>query len=411
MSASFSAATDRLFAAIARSDVAEVNRALADGADVNANGPSGGETPLMRLRLCRDPTPMLRLMLQAGADPARRDLAGRSALHHLILCSDPAGVEAALAQGLDPQLRDCYGDRAFETGLYSAEPAVFARLLQAMEPLDEDDRTRLFFRHIQRGESDAALTVIARGIRLAPLTPGAFPPLYLAARAGDLRVLSALLKAGAPVDGVFGAGESALIAASRHGWPAIVAELLRQGAEPDHVDAAGQTALHVAAASRSAPPDRLAGVVRLLLASGTDALRRDREGYWPRALARACGNHGLLDLLPALDFEPAPDPSARNVESVELSNDGRLRLRWFPNDLLRPFVVEEHVQRDEWYPHRQETNDSAGAAARWLGLHGPAWFAPLIECVPSGEALSLDAVRAAAAAEAVTLRVQAFRPR
>jgi len=169
MSDSPPTATDRLFAAIARSDLAETRKALADGADVNAGGPSGGETPLMRLRFCREPGPMLNLLLQAGADPARTDLAGRSALHHLVHCPDPAGVEAALARGVDPELRDCDGYRAFESALYSAGPAVLARLLQAMAPLGDDDRTRLLFRHLHRGESDAALDVIAEGVRLAPL--------------------------------------------------------------------------------------------------------------------------------------------------------------------------------------------------------------------------------------------------
>lgn len=386
-------ATDQLFAAIVRSDAAGVRQALGQGADVNANGPSGGETPLMQLRLCRDPAPILRLLLKAGADPARIDLAGRTALHHLTLCRDPAGIEAALAAGVDPEHRDRFGDRAFEFGLNLAEPAVFDRLLQAMAPLGQEDRSRLFLRRLLRGDSEGALALVGEGISLEPLSAGAFPPLYLAAREGEVRVVRALLDAGARIDALFGARETALTVAARSGRGQAVAELLGRGADPDHADAAGQCPLHAAAGSHLAPQPRLGEVVGLLLAVSADPLRRDHRGYWPRALARARGNDELVALLPALAPEPPIDPSAARVAVVELARVGGQRLRWYPNDLVQPFALEEHVQRDEW-------------AGRWLDpaglagtLHGSplqdalAWFVPLLDRQCDGHSISVQEVR------------------
>lgn len=100
--------TDDLFAAVSRSDLPAARAALTAGADPNARGPSGGETPLMRVRLCHDPQPMLTLLLHHGGDPAVTDLAGRSTLHHLTGRNDPALVEPLLARGVDPQTRDLY---------------------------------------------------------------------------------------------------------------------------------------------------------------------------------------------------------------------------------------------------------------------------------------------------------------
>lgn len=404
-----SSANERLFAAIARADIDAARAAVADGADVNANGPSGGETPLMRLRLCRDPLPLLALLLAAGADPKRTDLAGRTALHHLALGSILPGVDAVLRLGADPHQRDRDGLRALDVCLHQATGAVLERLLQAMQPLDRDDRTRLFRRHLQRGETEAALTQIAAGIELAPKDRGVPSPLHLAARAGSIEVVRALLDAGAAVDPLCGADETPLMLAAQHGHAGVVRLLLARGADAARCDRAGASALHRAAGSRLAVPARLAEAIGALLEAGVDPLQRDAQGYWPRALARACGNHELLDLLPGLALEPALDESARHIESVQLATSGDQRLRWLLHDMLRPFALEERIQRDEWNGRSLDTGSLAREAAGWQRLPELAWFLPLLDRMRQGEALTLATVRAAAEAAGASLDLKSFR--
>lgn len=386
-------ATDRLFAAIRSADLAAARQALADGADVNASGPSGGETPLMQIRLCRDPLPMLGLLLVAGADPARLDLAGRSALHHLALCPDPACVDAALVRGVDPHLRDVFGQRALDFCLQLASAAVIKRLVDAMQPLDRDDRSRLFNRLVQRGETDAALALLDDGIQLGPLTRGACPPLHMAARKGDVRLVAALLDAGAVLDEEFGAGETALTTAALHGHADVVAELLARGADAMHRDRSGASSLHLAAGSRLASQPRLLAVIHHLLAAGADPQLRNEQGYWPRALARARGNAGLLGVLPEMPGEPPLDPSAGIVASVQLAKSGSHRLLWRPNDVLLPFSFDEHVQRDEWHGRWLDAQGLRDERIAWMQLPELAWFAPLLDAMCAGETPTLDTVR------------------
>ncbi len=388
-----SSPTDQLFWAVSRSDVEAVRSALAAGADANARGPSGGETPLMQLRLCSEPQAILQLLLRAGADPAITDMAGRTALHHVALCPDPGSIEAVLARGVNAHHRDSFGQRALDFCLHAASAPVIDRLIDAMAPLDRDDRSRLFIRYLQRGESDAALAMLAEGIQLGPLTPAGYPPLHLAARKGDLRLTAALLDAGAKLEEEFGAGETALTAAAQHGHAEVVAALLARGANAMHRDRSGASSLHLAAGSRLALQRQLLAVIHHLLAAGADPLLRDDSGYWPRARARARGNTGLLSALAEMPGEPPLDPSAARVATVQLANNGSHRLLWRPNDVLMPFSLDEHVQRDEWHGRWLDAQGLAQEASAWMQEPELAWFAPLLEAMCAGEMPTLDKVR------------------
>jgi hypothetical protein len=298
-----------------------------------------------------------------------------------------------LARGVVPQLRDVFGDRAFDFCLQMASAPVIERLVRAMQPLDRDDRSRLFNRHVQRGETDAALALVNAGISLAPLSHGAYPPLYLAARKGDVAVLEALLDTGADLEETFGAGETALTTAAQYGRAEAVAELLARGADAMHRDRAGASALHLAAGSRLARQPRLLVVVHHLLGAGVDSLQRDQPGYWPRALARARGNAGLLEALAEMPGEPPVDPSAVGVASVQLAGNEEHRLLWRPNDVVLPFSFDEHVQRDEWHGCWLNAQGLAQEPRTWVQLPELAWFEPLLEAMCAGEMPTLDRVR------------------
>jgi hypothetical protein len=67
----FSDADERLFKAARHGDVAGIERALAEGADVNAQAPIDRKTALLRA-VAFAQTDAVRALLKAGADPERR---------------------------------------------------------------------------------------------------------------------------------------------------------------------------------------------------------------------------------------------------------------------------------------------------------------------------------------------------
>ena len=389
-------ATEDLFAAIVRADVGGVVAALAGGADVNARGPSGGETPLMQVRLCRHASQVLPLLLRAGADPHVQDLAGRTALHHLTLCNDPAGVDAALRAGVDPEHRDNFGDRALDFALYSAPQASLERLLDAMAPLQAEDLTRLFIMAVQRDDEALALRWLLAGARVSAPTPQGYPPLYWAAERGNARVVDALIERGADVHARCGASETALHASARFGRTATVRRLIAAGVDVNCRNAMGETPLHVVAGRPALPARATASVVDALLEAGADPFLLDHYGYSPRARARQRGHVAALDLLPPAPREAATGPALATLHFVELAATQGARLRWYPNDVVYPFAIEEHIQRDEWGQRTYRAAELLELDDKYRAGLALGWLAPLLRPAAAGEPLDAAALLRAA---------------
>lgn len=99
--------------------------------------------------------------------------------------------------------------------------------------------------------------------------------LMRAARAGDLRAVEGLLRAGAAVDQRNGNGGTALMYAAVGNHPRVVDLLLRHGADVDARGANGWGALMIACAKG------YVSVVRRLLAAGADVNAPDIYGWTP----------------------------------------------------------------------------------------------------------------------------------
>lgn len=110
-----------------------IARLLALGADPRAEATDGFPPLFQAIDAPRpDRHAVLRLLLEAGADPAQRGLNDGTALHHAVSRRDPESVRILLAHGADPTLRTRIDD--FSTPIEEAEStglAEIATLLRA----------------------------------------------------------------------------------------------------------------------------------------------------------------------------------------------------------------------------------------------------------------------------------------
>ena len=119
--------------------------------------------------------------------------------------------------------------------------------------------------------------------------------LDVAAYAGKLNAVEALVKDGADVNAHTAVGYTPLHLAALKGHVDIVDFLLKHGAEIDSIAADGETALHFAAMAGNEE------VAQHLLDEGADRSIRDFQGRTPYNLALARGNDALAKLIQPRD--------------------------------------------------------------------------------------------------------------
>ncbi|MFC5496877.1 ankyrin repeat domain-containing protein [Caenimonas terrae] len=288
---------------------------LGGGADPNRRD-AAGRAPIHQARSAA----MARLLVQAGADPNALDARGRSAVALAVERGDLAAVDALLAVGarLDTPLKD--------TDLLAI--AIDARQPQLVRPLLERGfdvratRSRAIWKLLEGGDEDTAVLLVQRGAD--PNARGNYgePLLVRALFRQRYALAQALVEAGANLkladapDCARGAGfgcVSIQLARLASFNPPLLATLVARGLDLNTVDAAGHTALSSliteqtftvraagsdpqAAAGAIAPPDNVARA-GALLRRGADPNIQDR-GATPLMLAIAiAGRAGFVDLL------------------------------------------------------------------------------------------------------------------
>ncbi|MEK8086074.1 ankyrin repeat domain-containing protein [Aquabacterium sp. A3] len=197
----------------------------------------------------------------------------RAAFPAALLCLTLSGWSApAVSQVLPPWRVDTMASRDVNDWLEFAQPAL---------PSSSD-----------RPVDDAEFAAVAKGgpwtpSDWAPLT-GEVPALMALARQGDWAgLLQGLARTDAPVNERDRDGATLLTLAARQGQLSVVSELLRRGAQPDQQGLYGLSPLGAAA---------LGGhelVVQALLRAGADPLRWSGAGQAPLHLA-ARGGHARV---------------------------------------------------------------------------------------------------------------------
>jgi hypothetical protein len=305
-----------LMAAALRDDEEMVRLLVEARADPNVRN-SRGETALL-LAAGRVPG-IVRRLLAARADPNARDHEGQTPLI-AAASSHPESVRLLLAAGADVAGEDNYGVVALTVAEASGAAEIAAILRQAGATLSREDRLH---DAIRRGDEPGVRSLLREGADVNALDTDLFQsPLMTAVQNRRLEILALLVESGAdPTVAAMGwdnDGDTALLMAAREGSPwalrtllrapsrprdltealfagcahdSVVRVLLESGARPGSTNARGETPLMCAAAAGAVDS------ARTLLQAGADPRARAHDGSTALGRALEGGHEEVATLL------------------------------------------------------------------------------------------------------------------
>lgn len=216
---------------------------LAAGADARATT-SGGVNALMMASL-GGYTDAARALLAAKVDANLKDNQGRTALMAAASGSEQAIVDALLAAGADVRLVDAGGASALTYAAAEGfEGAVVAFQKRGAKPTDRE-----LMLAAARCHTGIVRSFLAGGMTVNPKEAGT-TPLIVAAGGNCTDTVTLLVERGADVNAKDGDGMTPLIKAASAGHPDLVRLLLAKGADMNVTDSSGRSAWTYAALSR-----------------------------------------------------------------------------------------------------------------------------------------------------------------
>src|SRR5947207_13060360 len=320
--------------------------------------------------------------LEAATD-GRRDRAERmltlypriatANFHTALILGDAPAADARLAKdpslatkpggprGWEPIHYVCYTTMAHDAPARREGLAAIARQLRALGVAPNSRFPRLHHnvrRPVLAGASRQAQSL---PLVLALLDAGADPndgvTLLLAASAGDIAVLEALLAHGASVDHAWASdGSTALYAILNWSRTAAgVMWLLAHGADPNAVFAEnGETPLHVVARAWDVA---LTGAMG---GKGADIERKRADGRTPYAVAELNGNRAVADWLLAHGATPDLSEVDRLVAACSRADRAAAEALLAKNPGLRDEITDDHYIA---FHQAAERNDVRALAA------------------------------------------------
>ncbi|MFO7858890.1 MAG: ankyrin repeat domain-containing protein [Ectothiorhodospiraceae bacterium] len=326
---------NRLFEAIGRGELEDVETVIESGVDVTEHTGIGQQTALMYAAGQTEPA-IADLLVDGGANVGARDVNERTALMHAALRGNAAMAEFLLEKGAEIDARDAEGQTPLMLAARRNEPAVAEALIErgaSLEATDGAGRTPLM---LAARDNDAAMvaSLVDHGADVAARDDQGVTPLMYAARLGAHEpmirhdkgtVADALLERGATVDASDHKGwtplmwaaaldgaalQETLRGADGHYWVSLVETLLAHDAALDAEDHQGRTPLLVAAQFNR--PDRL----RLLLDKGAEWRVRDDAGRTALMLA---ARYNTPEMVTAL-LELGADPTATTPDGETASD-------------------------------------------------------------------------------------------
>jgi ankyrin repeat protein len=195
-------------------------------------------------------TPLLELLLRAGARPNRTTADGFSALMGAAFAGHLSGVEQLLTYGADPTLRDTGGRTALHWGIASSHPdapAILERLVEhGADVVDADAPTGPLLLAIQRDASWAVERLLHHGCPVAVRDPSGRTPLHYAAMLGKRAAIDVLLRQGAEVNAPDARGYTPLMQTVLGDAVDCAQRLVEAGADPQMRGHDGVSALDLA---------------------------------------------------------------------------------------------------------------------------------------------------------------------
>ena len=236
-----------------------------------------GLTPLMD-RCRHGDVALVKILLEAGADPDRLDIYGYTALHYAARFDEKSSTEAtnvSLAMIEELCWHHARIDPASHSGATPLSIAAFQGNVNAVLALIKAGScsipSALGFA-CQRGHHLLVKHLVDHAPAAYIIGPVLEEGVIAAAARRDLPTLRALIKAGADLDRLSTQGPTALMISAQLGFTEIVAELLEAGATVDSIDTNGQSALFLAVHKGHL------SVVRQLLIAGASVHLRTHLG-------------------------------------------------------------------------------------------------------------------------------------
>jgi ankyrin repeat protein len=237
---------------------------------------------------------MVRLLLNAGADPNSSDATGETSLMMAARVGQPDIVKALLDKGAPVDARDpAYHQTPLMLAARAGHTDIARLLIERRADVNAQTRTGKTpeFRLPASNTGSKGAGVVRggwpeRGER--DPTPGAKTPLLYAAREGHLDIAQHLLQAGAQLDKPDADGVTPLLMAILNNQLPLAASLIERGANVDATDWYGQTPVFAAVDIRNLDiPDPTHGngvdrdaalaLIRALLERGANPNARTKE--------------------------------------------------------------------------------------------------------------------------------------
>ena len=249
---------------------------------------------------------MVRLLLERGANPNAELKGTGTALGYAVAIGAPLPlIQMLLTAGADPlrvtNRKLPLGASALSLAVISKNKEVIDAILATLKPgaLSEAQQFEVLD-SLMRGDSASMRRALDSGFKVNAKGPAGWTPLMAAAKSAPPEIVAMLIEAGAEVKARDEAGYTALHTAAEFGRTEQVALLLKNGADPEAKTKIGQTALHAACS-----PGGTEEVVAALLKAGAKVNAPDNSGRTAVWKAAAFGKHRIVARL----LEAGADPN------------------------------------------------------------------------------------------------------
>ena len=232
--------------AVLHNQIDAVRFLLAHGADVQYTHPADGRGPFHEACVKGFPD-LLPLLIDAGADPVRRDRSGQTPLDLALAYKNANVVSALLKLGSRISESQAAAEEAMETAVLKGQIEIVRTLLDGGFDVNKPTANGTTYLHdaALKNQKKVAELLIRCGARLNAVNQTGGTPLHDAALGGSVDVINLLLDHGANINAMDGeSGATPLMLAASLDRSSAVAALLKRGADPALKDRHGMTALH-----------------------------------------------------------------------------------------------------------------------------------------------------------------------